>query len=68
MQKRQSRGIAWQRASRCANAACVEVASIDGSIAVRDSKNPDGTVQMYSPSEWNAFLDGITNGDFNFPR
>jgi hypothetical protein len=67
MQKPQSGSVAWHRSTRCANAACAEVANIDGSIALRDSKNPDGTVQMYSPSEWNAFLDGLARGDFDFP-
>jgi hypothetical protein len=33
-------------------------------VAVRDSKQPE-TVQLYSAEEWNDFLYGITNGDFN---
>jgi hypothetical protein len=34
-------------------------------IAVRDSKDPDGPVLLYTPREWDAFLDGVKRGEFD---
>jgi Domain of unknown function (DUF397) len=44
---------------------CVEVAFVDGAIAVRDSKNPDGPALLYTRSEWDAFIGGIKDGEFD---
>ena len=55
----------WRVATSCAGGNCVQVAAIGDEIAVRDSKNPDGPVLMYSVEEWQAFLDGAKKGDFD---
>ncbi len=61
-----STGIAWRKAlSSIGNGACLEVTSVNGMIAVRDSKNPTGPVLMYTPAEWRAFLDGAKKGEFD---
>ena len=44
---------------------CVEVAFVDGVIAVRDSKNPSGHVLVFTASEWDAFVDGTKDGEFD---
>jgi Domain of unknown function (DUF397) len=44
---------------------CVEVAFVDGAIAVRDSKNPTGPVLIFTPGEWDAFVDGAKDGEFD---
>jgi hypothetical protein len=46
---------------------CVEVAfAEDGSIGVRDSKlGPASPVLEFTPSEWDAFLGGATQGEFD---
>jgi hypothetical protein len=44
---------------------CVEVAPLPGWTAVRDSKTPGGPVQLYTPHEWECFLDGAAKGEFN---
>jgi hypothetical protein len=44
---------------------CVEVAFVDGAIAVRDSKNPTGPVLLFTPSEWDAFVEGAKDGEFD---
>ncbi len=55
----------WLTSSACATGNCVQVRPMeDGTVALRDSKNP-GMVQLYSAREWNDFLDGVTNGDFD---
>jgi hypothetical protein len=43
---------------------CIEVrADPDGTVAVRDSKDPSGPVLSFSPEQWTAFLEGIRNGE-----
>jgi hypothetical protein len=32
---------------------------------VRDSKNPDGAVLLYTAAEWRDFITGAKNGDFD---
>ena len=44
---------------------CVEVAFIDGTVAVRDSKDPTGPVLVFTPGEWDAFVDGAKEGEFD---
>jgi hypothetical protein len=59
-------GLAWLKAqSSTANGQCVEIASAVGNIAIRDSKDPDGPILVYSASEFRAFLDGARNGEFD---
>ena len=58
--------IKWRKAqSSAGNGACVEVAPVNGMVAVRDSKNPYGPVLTYTPREWHAFLDGAKKGEFD---
>ena len=44
---------------------CVEVAFVDGAIAVRDSKNPTGPALLYTRDEWEAFVGGVKDGEFD---
>jgi hypothetical protein len=49
-----------------ANGNCPEVASLpDGMIGVRDSKDREGAVLRFTRGEWEAFLDGVKNGEFD---
>jgi hypothetical protein len=58
--------LTWRKAqSSVSNGACLEVASMKGMIAVRDSKNPHGAILTYTPAEWSAFLDGAKKGKFD---
>jgi hypothetical protein len=57
--------LTWHKAQLSTNnGACVEVASVPGKIAVRDSKDPGGPVLVYAPEEWSAFLGGVKKGEF----
>jgi hypothetical protein len=59
--------LSWRKATYSAsNGACVEVAPIEGGVAVRDSKDPDGPILSYTAAEWFAFLHGAKNGEFDF--
>lgn len=62
------KSLAWLKAEySTANGQCVEIAStIDKSkIAIRDSKDPDGPVLVYTSIEFSAFLDGARKGEFD---
>jgi Domain of unknown function (DUF397) len=58
--------LAWRKAQRSiGNGDCVEIASRTGEIAVRDSKNPGGTVLAYSAGSWQAFTQAARRGYFD---
>jgi Domain of unknown function (DUF397) len=57
---------AWRKSTYSNNGgACVEVATGEDWIAVRDSKDPDGPVLTFTPAEWDAFLAGARDGEFD---
>lgn len=56
---------AWRRSKRCESAQCIEVARIEGLVAIRDSKDPHGVVLTFTLAEWGAFVDGVRDGDFD---
>ena len=45
---------------------CVEVAGHDGTVFVRDSKNPDGPGLTFNSAEWEAFTSGVRAAEFDF--
>jgi len=58
----------WRKASRSiGNGACVEAASADGRVLVRDSVNPSGAVIAYAPGVWRRFIDSAKTGGFASP-
>lgn len=59
--------IRWKKASHSrSNGECVEVATLsDGSVAVRDSKDPDGAVLRFTRGEMLAFVRGVRAGEFD---
>ncbi|MFD1546183.1 DUF397 domain-containing protein [Nonomuraea guangzhouensis] len=60
-------GLIWRKASHSSAEGqnCVEVATLPGGgHAVRDSKDPDGSVLLFTPGEWNAFIKGVKDGEF----
>jgi Domain of unknown function (DUF397) len=47
---------------------CVEVAFLaDGQVAVRNSRHADGPALLFTSAEWNAFLRGTCDGEFDQP-
>lgn len=59
----------WIKSTRSSGSGqCVEVAFVDlDTVAVRDSKNPTGSVLVFTRAEWDAFLDGAHKGEFEPP-
>ena len=60
-------GAQWRRSDRGGPPSenCVEVAFVDGAIAVRQSNNPAGPVLLFTQGEWDAFVAGAKDGEFD---
>ena len=58
---------AWRKSSASGPYSdnCVEVAFVGDAIAVRDSKNPAGPVLLFTQGEWDAFVGGAKDGEFD---
>lgn len=62
-------GLHWFKSSASAQGSCVEVAHLPGGgVAVRDSKDRSKAAHVYNRGEWEAFLVGAKNGEFDLPR
>ena len=47
----------WRKSSYSGNSGnCVEIANIEGIVAVRDSTNSGTPVLIFSPQKWHEFL------------
>lgn len=55
----------WHKSSHSSANSCVEVAWIEGGVAIRDSKDRQGPTLLFTPSEWQAFLQGVRGGEFD---
>ncbi len=60
--------IEWRKSRRSGpqGGNCVEVALLpDGQVAIRNSRHAAGPALLFRPSEWEAFLGGAKNGEFD---
>ena len=55
----------WRTSTYSDGMQCVELAAVDGDIAVRDSKDPAGPVLHFTRGEMLAFLQGAKAGEFD---
>lgn len=57
----------WVKSSLSyANGNCVEVASLSGGdVGVRNSRDAAGSILRFTPNEWQAFIGGVQNGEFD---
>jgi hypothetical protein len=60
-------GAAWRKSSYSnSQGNCVEFAELaDGSVAVRNSRFPDGPALVYTRAEISALLAGAKDGEFD---
>jgi hypothetical protein len=58
----------WRKSVRSSSNGCVEVGLVDDRIVVRDSKDREGPVLMFTAHEWEAFLGGARDGEFELKR
>ena len=59
--------LIWRKSSFSGdNGACVELAAVpEGTVAVRDSKNPDGAMLIFTRAEMRVWLQGVRAGEFD---
>ena len=43
----------------------VQIAFVEGFIAMRDGRQPDGPALIFTPAEWRAFVLGARDGEFD---
>jgi predicted secreted Zn-dependent protease len=57
----------WRKPSRSGDAGnCVEVrASNPGTVAVRDSKDREGTALAFTEQAWSVFIQGVKRHEFD---
>jgi hypothetical protein len=65
-------GVRWHISTRSTSGGsqCVEAGPLNdgtGRVAVRHSKHPDGPTIIYTRAEWDAFLSGAKDNEFDFP-
>lgn len=56
-------GVTWRKATKSGEngGACVEIASVSGALAIRDSKDPDGPKVIISHGEFRRFAAALKN-------
>ena len=55
----------WRTTLSCNGGECIQVAASGQAILIADSKQPEGPILSYSHVEWQQFVTGIKNGDFD---
>jgi hypothetical protein len=59
----------WRKPTGSGDSGCVEIAYADGWIGVRDTKDAGaGLVLAFTEHEWQAFLAGVSAGEFGIDR
>lgn len=61
-------GVNWHKSRRSGpqGGNCVEVAHLpNGQVAVRNSRFPSGPALIFTSPEWDAFLGGAKDGEFD---
>ncbi len=55
----------WKKSSYSGNSGnCVEVSIADKAIGVRDSKDFHGKMLVFTPIDWDAFIRGVKDNEF----
>ncbi|KAB2340406.1 DUF397 domain-containing protein [Actinomadura rudentiformis] len=56
--------LCWRKSSHSddTGGACVELADLDGGVAVRDSKDPEGPQLVFGTADWGTFARRVKEG------
>jgi hypothetical protein len=54
----------WRKSTQSGINGCVEVAFLDGTVAIRDSKDRTGPVLRFTAHEWATFVKEVRHGAF----
>jgi predicted secreted Zn-dependent protease len=55
----------WRRSTASGGGNCAEVSVTSESVLMRNSQRPDGPVLEFTRAEWEAFLTGVRDGEFD---
>jgi predicted secreted Zn-dependent protease len=55
----------WHTSERCDGGACVEIGTTGEVVLIRSSKAPDGKYVTLTRDEWQMFVAGVKDGDFD---
>jgi hypothetical protein len=55
----------WRKSTKSGGGNCVEVASMEGTVLVRNSNASPGAILSFLPSEWAIFLISVRGGEFD---
>lgn len=61
----QDSGIDFRISSYCHHGGCVAVGIDQDEILVRSSRLPDSPVLRFTAAEWDAFVAGVRDGEFD---
>jgi hypothetical protein len=59
------RDTGWHTSTRSSATNCVEVRTLDGDVAVRDSKDRGGPILRFARTPWQDFLTAAKAGEFD---
>ena len=54
----------WRKSSYSGGNGCVEVARVGDWVALRDDRDRSGAVLVVPVQEWDAFVAGVRDGEF----
>jgi Domain of unknown function (DUF397) len=55
----------WHAGKRCDGGQCVEIGTRGESVLIRGSADPDGRYITLTRDEWQVFVAGVKEGDFD---
>jgi hypothetical protein len=55
----------WRTTGRCDGGHCVQIGTLGRSIVIRSSTDQDGTYITLSRDEWEEFVAGVKDGNFD---
>jgi hypothetical protein len=57
--------LCWYKSTRSGTSGCVEVATINQEVLLRDSKDPQGHWLRLTALQWSCFLEAAKGGEFD---